>query len=429
MSQIDSSLAPGLRALLLSEIQELLPAFLSAASMEREGPVNAAVELLGLPESDLRRVLAVHMMLSPPVREFVTALPTGIRRPLTSSVRPRVASRTVTTGIDWVASTRHRATSSPLGDIWVTRPANRIFDVPENRALAWVLRVLAERAAMAVGQLGEAQGPWVNEIRSMSATIRQARRTAWLEAVPATWPGDEAYFRLKADRMGFYRLRVTDAARYLRQLLIAPTSADIGEALSQRYFEPKQDWKLFEIAVLLRISSALSAIGARANPTRLFHDNRMRPFAVYHLTSTRQIRVWYQAWPPATRPSELDDAIRHYGLPSGGTRPDIVVEIVDDGISVRALLIELKASGSSSYLSSGLSQLLGYMRDRPALFTAPASGWLVAPASPTFASKPPGGRALWVISADDVAAAVVSTTTAAPRGTVSALSLHPERRA
>ena len=420
MSQIDSSMEPALRAVMLSEVQELLPAFLSAASIERDGPVNAAVELLGLPESDLRRVLAVHMMLSRPVRELVAALPTGVRRPLTSSVRPRIAGRSVTSGIDWAATSRHRATSSPLGDIWVTRPANRIFDIPENRALAWVLRTIDERGVMAIDPLGEASGAWAEEIRTVTATVRRARRTAWLESVPPTWPGDEVYFRLKADRMGFYRLRVTEAARYLRRLLVAPSAADIVDALSQRYFEPKQDWKLFEIAVLLRITTALSAVGSRANPTRLFHDNKTRPFAVYRLTSTRQVRVWYQTWPPATRPSELNDAIRHYELPSGGTRPDIVVEVVDDGVPTSALLLELKASGSGMYLGSGLSQLLGYMRDRPALFADAASGWLVAPASSNFVSKDHGGRSLWMTSADDVAAAIVARVNGAPGLTASA---------
>lgn len=414
MSEIDSNMPPALRAEMLSEVQTLLPAFLSAASIERDGPVNAAVELLGLPESDLRRVLAVHIMLSTPTRELVAALPTGIRRPLVSSVRPRVAGRTVTSGIDWAATARHRATSSPLGEIWVTRPARRVFDIPENRALAWVLRVLQERANMATTPSGEDSGTWADEIRTMTSTIHQARRTAWLEAVPATWPGDEAYLRLQADRMGFYRLRVAEAARYLRHLLIAPTADDVVAAISKRYFEPKRDWKLFEIAVLLRISSALGAVGTRMTRTRLFHDNRARPFASFRLTATRQVRVWYQTWPPATRPSELDDAIRHYELPSGGTRPDIVVETVDSGISTHALLLELKASASGSYLSSGLSQLLGYMRDRPALFGDAASGWLVAPESSGFVSKEHGGRSLWVTSADHVAAAIVRRTARAP---------------
>ena len=406
MSQIGSSMEPSLRAAMLSEVRELLPAFLSAASIERDGPVAAAVELLGLPESDLRRVLAVHLMLSKPVRELVAALPLGIRRPLTTSVRPRVVGRTVTSGIDWAATARHRATSSPMGDIWVTRPANRIFDSPENRVLAWILKVLEERGPIAVPPPGDTRGTWAEEIRAIAVAVNRARRTAWLEAVPAVWPGDQAYLRLKADRTGFYRVRVSSAARYLRQLLIAPSPGNIVDALSDRYFEPEQDWKLFEIAVLMRVARALAAIGTRVNPTRLFHDSKSRPFAVYRVGSAREVRVWYQAWPPATAPSELADAIRYYELPSGGNRPDIVIEFIDNGLPERALVLELKASTSGSYLSSGFAQLLGYLRDRPRLLATPGSAWLVAPPGSGYVSKSPRDGTLWITSSTDAAPTV-----------------------
>lgn len=413
MSQIDSSMEPVLRVAMLAEVQKLLPAFLSAASVERGGAVNAAVELLGLPEADLGRVLSVHMMLSSPVRGLVAALPTGIRRPITSSARPRIAGRTVTSGIDWAATARHRATSSPMGDIWVTRPASRIFDIPENQALAWVLKTLEERGTVAVPPIGDAPGAWGEEIRAMTSEVLRARRTAWLEGVPSIWPGDEAYVRLKADRTGFYRLRVAAAARFLRKLLIAPSPDDVVEALSQRYFEPKQDWKLFEIAVLIRICNALATLGTRLSSTHLFHDGKRRPFAAYQVGSTRVVRVWYQTWPPASTPSELADAIRHYKLPAGGSRPDIVVEFVDAGKSTRALVLELKASTSGSYLSSGFAQLLGYLRDRPGLLSAPASGWLVAPPGANYSSRPPGSRALWITSSNDVAEAIRATAATA----------------
>jgi hypothetical protein len=342
------------------------------------------------------------------VRELISELPTGVRKPITSSARPRVAGRTVTSGIDWAATSRHRATSSPLGDIWVTRPASRIFDIPENRALAWVLKALEERGTVAVPPTGDAPGAWGEEIRTMTRVAHRTRRTAWLEAVPTIWPGDKVYLRLNADRMGFYKVGVAGAARYLRHIVNAPTPDDIVRALSERYFEPKQDWKLFEIAVLMRVARALSEVGTRIDPTRLFQDNRNRPFAIFRVGATREVRLWYQGWPPSSRPSELADAVRYYELPAGGNRPDIVVEFVEAGQSMRAIILELKASASGSYLSTGFSQLLGYLRDRPTLVSAPASGWLVAPLAAGYVSKAPGERALWVTSSNDVAAAVQS---------------------
>ncbi|MDM7855804.1 hypothetical protein [Cellulomonas alba] len=240
----------------------------------------------------------------------------------------------------------------------------------------------------------------------MTDIIHRARRMAWLEGVPAEWPGDEAYSRLEADRIGFYRLRVGAAARHLRRMLVAPSPEDVIDALSERYFEPKEDWRLFEIAVLLRITAALAVVGLRLNPTRLLVDGQSRPFAAFRISASRDVRVWYQSWPPSTAPSELMDAMLHYELAAGGNRPDIVVEFVDSGVPTRAILLELKASSSSSYLSAGLAQLLGYLRDRPALLQAAASGWLVAPPGSSYVSKSPQGRALWVTSSTAVAEAV-----------------------
>lgn len=414
MSQIDSSLEPALRAVLLSEVRSLLPAFLSAASAERGGPIAAAIELLGLPEADLRRALAVHAMLSEPVRSLVEALPAGVRRPVTSSARPRVVGRTVTSGIDWAATARHRATSSPLGDVWVTRPASRVFDIPENQALAWVLRVLEERALIAIPPALQAVGAWGTELREMGAALRQSRRTAWLQGIDSVWPGDAVYTRLRADRTGFYSRGVADAARYLRRFLLAPSPEDVVEALSDRFFEPTQDWKLFEITILMRVCRAMSRAGSQLSSAHVFHDGRPGPFARFNIGGEGEVRIWYQRWPPATAPSELDDAVRHYELPSGANRPDVVVEVLREGKSERAVILELKASASATYLSSGLSQLLAYLRDRPGLTNLPASGWLVAPPGSGYVSKPAGDRALWITSSDDVAAAVVKTVTAWP---------------
>ena len=407
MSQIDTSMDPGLRAQMLSEVLSLLPAFLNAASKERPGPLAASAELLGLPQAKLNQVLATHAMLSAPIRELIADLPAGVRRPVTSSIRPRVTTRSVNSSIDWAATLRHRATSSPLGGVWVTRPASRVFDVPENRALAWLLEAVEDRAHASLSPSTDASGPWENEIRESAAIVKRSRRIAWLEGLPSRWPGDEVYQRLAADRLGFYQKRVSVAARYLRRLLIDPSPSDQVEALCERYFEPTQDWKLFEIAVLVRLSTQLDAVGTRRYRQPTFSGGR-RPFAAYSMPSGREVRLWYQSWPESSGPSELLDAISYYGLKSGGNRPDIVVEFVDDRATSRLIVLELKASTSRNYLASGFAQLLSYLRDRPELTSAPSSGWLVAPAEGSFVNRRDGGRSLWVVSSDDVAHSLVA---------------------
>jgi hypothetical protein len=405
VSQIDQSLDEELRSALLSEVRWYLPALLSAATVERSDPVLAAVDLIGLRPSDLQRVLAVHALLSDPVRAFISALPEGTRQPAVSSIRPRVAGRVITSGIDWAATIRRRATSGPLDPEWVARPARRLFDVPENQALAWLIGELQRRAS-AVRQPPGQGSPWQREIRESRAAVHRYGQLAWLENVQADWPGETVYERLQADRRGFYRTKVAPAARFLRKYL-SPSVQDVVDAICDRYFEPTQDWKLFEIAILLRISSALAEVGERTGSFKLIAGGK-KPFASYRLPSGRVVRLWYQAWPPSSGNSELLDAVAHYRISDGGlSRPDIVVEFIDNGEATRLILLEVKASSSASYLASGFAQLLSYLRERPALTTISASGWLVAPRKGS--PREPEDRALWLVSADHVASAVVTT--------------------
>jgi hypothetical protein len=401
LSFIDTSMDPILQESMLDEVRGALPAFLGSASREQTDPVSAAAELLGLSVVDMKRVVAVHVMLSEPIRALVQALPAGLRRPMTSTVRPRQFSRSISAGIDWKASIAHRATASPLGDVWVTRPARRAFDLPENRALAWVLETVEGRGRVAV-RSDHGNSPWAEEIRAMSAAVHAARHVSWVEALDSAWPGDDVYRGLRGDRLGFYKNRVAESARHLRSILVDPSASDLAEAICARYFVPERDWQLFEIAVLLRICRALAANGDLIGNYRLL-VGAPGPFAKFRISSSVEVRVWYQHWPASMVPSELEDAAKHYGVGQTVSRPDIVIEILSDSAPVKAIVLELKASSSAKYLSSGLSQLLGYLRDRPNLTSGPATGWLVAPASTSFTTRAPEGRALWVVSSDEVA--------------------------
>ncbi len=70
-------------------------------------------------------------------------------------------------------------------------------------------------------------------------------------------------------------------------------------------------------------------------------------------------------------------------------------------------MLELKATRSGSYLGSGLSQLLGYLKEWPDAWTTQPSGWLIAPASSAYIAAHPSEDELWIVSSDDVAGAAV----------------------
>jgi hypothetical protein len=414
LSKVDADLAPGERQAFLDEIRNHLPAFLSPAATERADAVGDVEELLNLRRDDLRRVTAVHLALSAPVADFIAGLSQGLRNPRTSSERPLVSSQAVRGPIDWSATIRQRATTGWDSTRYVVRPARRIFDIPENRALVWVLdRLDAELRRVAPAESDPVAGVhtsgWFSRLVEMRARIQTAKRHYWVRGIPARRPDPRTMQALRSARTGFYKHLIPNAVGQLQRFVERdPTADDLTELLCSRYFEPDRDWRLFELLVALRLARAYAAKSTGKRKSRLLVGSGRSPFGRYVMADGSEIRLWYQAWPHDVGVSAHDDACTHYEIDAGQARPDLVIQRVQNGKTLDALLLELKASRNGGTLGSGLLQLLGYLKDRPDLFGIRPGAWLVAPPSNAFVSKDHGGRELWVVDSESVAGAAVA---------------------
>ncbi len=407
MSTVDTRFSVSERASLLGEVQTHLPAFLSALTVERPDPVGDVTDLLGLHKSHLDRVVAVHLALSQEVRAFVASLRDGLRNPLTSSIRPRLVSQAVRGGIDWGATIRHRSGAGAASTEFVIRPARRVFDTPENRALAFALEQLDlyfRRVLPAA--LDERNGVhdkgWYGEIVGNVARLREARRYHWLRDVPAERPDSPTLKRLSAARASFYQERIPAVLELLTRYTQDPSPEDITALLTQRYFEPQRDWLLFELVIALRIARTFAARSVTKR-SRLLVGTGRRPYGRYVMPDGAEVCLWYQAWPTNAGASVHSDARDRYAIAAGSSRPDFVIQLLRHGASADAVLLEVKASRNASYLSAGLLQMLGYLKDRPALFSAEPAGWLVAPPSTAFKTADAGATPLWAIDSTRVA--------------------------
>jgi hypothetical protein len=236
--------------------------------------------------------------------------------------------------------------------------------------------------------------------------IQAARRHPWLRDVPPQRPDPSTLKRIAASRTLFYKLLLPEVLRAMRRWMDAPSPADITELLCTRYFEPSRTWQLFEIVVALRLARAFAETSAGKRRGRLLAGTGRAPFAAYRLHGGAEIFLWYQAWPHSAGPSIQAAARQRHRIASGESRPDIVIE--RRGVSPTLVVLELKATRSPSYLGQGLSQLLSYAKERPALLNDPACAWLVAPASAAFEAAPQHSvEPLWVVDADSVAQAAV----------------------
>ncbi len=402
---VDTGFSEQEREALLDEVRYHLPAFLSSSAVEREDPVGDVSDLLNLRAGDLRRVVAVHLGLSAQVTAFSAGLRAGLRRPITSSTRPRVVTQAVRGPIDWGATVRMQSTSAATG-LYVVRPARRVFDTPENRALAWALQRLDGELAAVVPSPDTAASGWTARLQTNLRAIQAARRHPWLREVPPERPDAFTLKRLAAARTLFYKLLLPEVLRAMRRWMDAPSPADITELLCTRYFEPPRNWQLFEVVVALRLARAFAQVSTGRRRGRLLAGTGRAPFAGYRLSDFGEIFLWYQAWPPAAGASVHSAARERHSIASGETRPDIVIE--RRGASPTLVILELKATRSASYLGQGLSQLLSYIKERPALLSEPACAWLIAPPSAAFeAASPDLAEPLWVVDADSVAEAAV----------------------
>ena len=413
MSYVDTNFLPAERLGILAEVRDYLPGFLSTAVEEGLGVLSSLDALMNLHEADLNRVIAVHLALSPEVASFAESLPRGLRSPVTESQRPRVTTQAVRGPIDWGATIRTRSAAGNDPTLFVVRPARRIFNAPENQALLWTLleldrRLRQARAAESAADSGVHDDQWFVRVVRVRNVIATARRHAWLTDVDARRPSSATIRRLMRARRVFYRERLLDAYRLLARYAATPSPADVTTLLTQRYFEPSQDWRLFEVAVALRLSRAFAAVG-KPRPQRLLvgSEGSRRPFASFELPSGTLVALEYQSWPAGAGTSVHRETRLRHKIAAGANRPDIVITATRDGVLVDAVVLELKATRSPRYLADGISQLLAYLKDRPALLHGVPAGWLVAPASNAFHEAEATDTDIWVTTADAVAAAAV----------------------
>lgn len=410
---VDTDFPPQVRARLLGEIRSYLPAFLHRSASEQHDPAGDVRELLNLEAGDLQRVVAVHQSLDETVLAFGEALQQGLRQPIASSIRPPEVSQGVRGPVDWSATVSRRALEAGNPSLFVVRSAQRIFDTPENRALVWLLDRLQASTRVALREVsaepseppesGNGSG-WAAQIQRLSNQVYAARRVKWLQGIGPEMPTPATIKRLRASRSSFYARRVAPAVQAVVRLG-NPSSDVLAEVLSRRYFEPAYTWLIFEVHVALSLARAFAKASGRPRKTRLLVGSR-EAYARYAYDDGSEVVLIYQEWPPGSGLSLRGETSKRHDLKLTKSRPDLF--IVRSGPDPDAAILELKATYSPGYLGSGLSQLLGYLAERPGIWRRQPSGWLVAPASDAFADRLAGkGEPLWIVSAERVAEAAI----------------------
>lgn len=357
------------RSASIAAVHDRIWSYLSPAS--RLETLLSAAALLGWPEADALRLGELQFLLSAAVDDFLQQMPQLMRRLATASTREEQWTPERLHGP--IAWNRTLALRGAVGSrhLYVTSPAKRVYQTPENEVLVHVLDAIVRTAQ---------QSGWAETLaRAGPATIvrdRLSEATRWqqsrlLSSIDRMPPTPRSVARIRSGRNRVRYAALLGAYDNLVSLVEQLNRQAVREAIEHAGLVTSSDPRLFELLVTFRLIDALQD-----------HGWRMRPFALIeghlhasgHRTDGRHIDLWYQS-----TPQELSTESRYQQVLASHAftypqplRPDVILRWIDQYNRHRWLLVECKLSESQRVehaARQALVDLLAYRRSFDAVLT------------------------------------------------------------
>jgi hypothetical protein len=350
---------PWQRADRIAEVRERIWLHLSpAAGLEQDTALEAAA-LLQLSEQDVLTLARLHFLLSREVHELLDGLPLLLRQLATTTAHQHEHSTERVRGAIAWGSTIAARTATGLPHLYVTAPARRAYQTPENELLVFVLETISWLGRQTGWHYHDGEG-----IRQVVSN-RTAAAQRWLQArmlleVEHRPPTPRSIMRVRTGRHHQrYRHAINTWERY-RSLIALLDRTQLRELIESTAIITRDNATLFELLCTFTVIDALRACGWQTQPLHLFHGQ---------LQSTAQrgdqrLDLWFQTTPRVlAASSRYAQVLRQHGFPQpGGLRPDMVLHRATDGAE-RWLLVEVKLYGHvQEGARAALQNLLAYRR-------------------------------------------------------------------
>jgi hypothetical protein len=332
-----------------------------ASRFEQPGLLVAAA-LLQWPEADALHLGELQFLLSPEVGALLRAMPRLVRRLATSSAREEQWSHERLYGpVQW---NRTLSVRGAIGSrqLFVTAPAKRVHQTPENELLVHILDAIvriARSSGWDQGRSRELPARMVRERLSQAERWQQSRMLSSVERIP---PTSRALARIRSGRTRQHYAAVLEAYDMLVSLVEQPDREAIRAAVENAALVTAHDPTLFELLTTFHLVDALRAHGW---PLSQFQFHQGDPYAEGRRSDGRQLQLWYQSAPKGlTTGSKYKQTLEAHGF-SGqhDPRPDIVLNWADRNGHTRWLVIECKLHRRvEGGVRRALADLLSYRR-------------------------------------------------------------------
>jgi hypothetical protein len=347
------------RADRIAEVRERIWLYLSpSAGLEQQTALEAAA-LLQLTEQDVLTLARLHFLLTSEVRALLDGLPRLLRQlATTTAYQEEHSAERVRGAILWGSTIAARAAGG-LPHLYVTAPAQRAFQTPENELLVFVLDAIAQIGQQTGWHDSDGQGirQLIGDRTAAAQRWRQARMLLEVERRP---PTPRAVSRVRTGRHHRrYRHAISTWERY-RSLIAQLNRAELRNLIESTAIVTRDNPTLFELLCTFAVIDALEACGWQTRPLRLFHGH-------LRLTAQRddeRLELWYQTTPRVlAAASRYTEVLRQHRFANpSGLRPDMVLRQTSGG-QERWLLVEAKLyEHVQDGARAALQNLLAYRR-------------------------------------------------------------------
>jgi hypothetical protein len=348
----------------IADVRDRIWLYVSPASRFEPSAVLVAAALLKLPETDLRRLGELQFVLSEEVGQFLSAMPRLVRQLATSSTREEQWTIERLHGpILW---SRTLALRSAIGSqlLFVTSPAERDYQTPENELLVYVLDAIAAAAKSSGWTDSRTHGAAADVVRERLSKALRWQQSRMLLAIDRLRPTPRTVARIRSSRRCRHYAPVLSAYRKLVALVERTDPELIRKAVEHTRIVTADEATLFELLTTFRLCDALNTQGWNLHPFRLFGGQ----VTTYGIRSDgRRLDLWYQCTPASLGTgSRYRQVLAAHTFPrTRDLRPDMVLNWKDPEGHDRRLLIECKLSrsmGVGHAARQALADLLSYRR-------------------------------------------------------------------
>lgn len=330
--------------------------WLYAQRFTRENHGGALIFLSGLAERDLQRLRQLRFLASPEIAEFVRSGQGLIDRLPQATFSNTVYGHEVRGRINWPATIKARLSQGGGSRILAQDQSVRHYDVPEARAVAFVLDAIETAAA------GLALS---NELADVAGTARRLRSHPTLTSIPARRSlGGSDQQRLRGSRDREITRLVPPAIKAVEGLLTGDI-AHVRQEITERGWLPSEPDKVFELWLLFTIAEQLVDAGWSLTELRLLAPGpRLGSRPIFRFEKgAAKVSLLFQGVPTEfASSSRYKDILSLYSLDAAIRRPDIIATV--EGPNGRShLLVEAKLTENAGYILDSVYKVFGYLGD------------------------------------------------------------------